>query len=308
MDIRISHLTKRFGPQAAVQDVSFEVHTGEVLGFLGPNGAGKTTTMRMLLGVLPPDAGTITIGGIPVEQGGMALRRAVGYLPESNPLYEDMAVLDLLRFTARMQGVAAARLDERVRAMVDACGLAREKHKRIRELSKGYRQRVGLAQAMVHDPQVLILDEPTSGLDPNQMLEIRHLVQELGRTKTLIFSTHILAEVEALCDRVLIIDKGRIVADDKPERLRARGGSSGLLVRVEGAEESALRTALEQLPGSLRVTPVPPGPDTFQVGTEHPTDMARSIFRLCVERQWTLLTLQPDEERLEDVFRQLTRG
>ncbi|HEY0977464.1 MAG TPA: ATP-binding cassette domain-containing protein [Flavobacteriales bacterium] len=307
MDIRIEHLTKRFGAQIAVNDIGFEVRTGEVLGFLGPNGAGKTTTMRMILGSIAPDSGTITIGGTRVSEERMDLKRAIGYLPESNPLYEDMAVLDLLRFTARIQGVGRSAVDARVKEMVEVCGLEREKHKRIRELSKGYRQRTGLAQAMVHDPQVLILDEPTSGLDPNQLVEIRSLVQRLGRSKTVIFSTHILPEVEAICDRVLIIDKGRIVADASPSALRGGRGSAALLqVRIEEAPSEAVLSALRMCTTIRQATTAPGTAEVYLLHTHDEHAAAREVFALCVAHHWVLTGLHPVEHRLEDVFRDLT--
>jgi len=306
MDIRIEELTRSYGPQKAVDGISFTVRAGEVLGFLGPNGAGKTTTMKLICGLTAPDSGRITVGGKDVAQEPEAVRRMIGYLPESNPLYEDMPVLDLLRFTARIQSVPADRIDDRLRTMVDACGLEREKHKRVGELSKGYRQRVGLAQAMVHDPDVLILDEPTTGLDPNQIVEIRELIKELGRAKTVIFSTHILPEVEATCDRILIIDKGRIVADGGPEELRSKARGQDLVrVLIEEADPGTVREALsaldaveEALPGSV--------PHEVLLRLKPGAAVERAVFRLCVERGWVLTGMHRLETRLEDVFRELT--
>jgi ABC-2 type transport system ATP-binding protein len=307
MDIRIEHLTKRYGGQTAVDDVSFVVRTGEVLGFLGPNGAGKTTTMRMVLGLLTPDAGRVTIGERDVAHDHAAIRRTIGYLPESNPLYEDMPVLDLLRFSARVQGVERAAVPARLREMVEVCGLGAEKHKRVGELSKGYRQRVGLAQAMVHDPQVLILDEPTSGLDPNQIVEIRTLIQRLGQAKTVIFSTHILPEVEAACDRVLIIDKGRIVADGSPGALRARSqGVSLVHVRIEGGSPETIMVMLGACDQVLSVSALSGTSGTYELRTGDATMTSRAVFRACVQAGLVLTTLHTVETRLEDVFRELT--
>lgn len=310
MDIRIEHLSKSYDGRPAVDDISFTARTGEVLGLLGPNGAGKTTTMRMVLGLLPPDRGTVSIGGVNVSTADRSLRRSIGYLPESNPLYEDMPVLDLLRFAARVQGVPSARVAGRLLDMVDACGLGPEKHKRVGELSKGYRQRVGLAQALIHEPRVLILDEPTSGLDPNQLLEIRALIQELGRDRTVIFSTHILSEVEAACDRVVIIGQGRIVADGAPSSLRAtRVGDVALRARIEavGGSEKVV-AALQNDPAISTARAVADDPGLYEVqGTAHEA-AARAVFAICVREGWTLTLLAPGTSRLEDVFRDLTRS
>ncbi|MCC7501770.1 MAG: ATP-binding cassette domain-containing protein [Flavobacteriales bacterium] len=305
MDIRIEDLTKCYGPQKAVDAISFTVRAGEVLGFLGPNGAGKSTTMKLICGLTAPNAGKITVGGHDVAAEPEVVRRMIGYLPESNPLYEDMPVLDLLRFAAQLQAVPADRINERLRTMVDACGLDREKHKRVSELSKGYRQRVGLAQAMVHDPDVLILDEPTTGLDPNQIVEIRELIKELGQAKTVIFSTHILPEVEATCDRILIIDKGRIVADGGPAELRGKAqGRAMLHVRVEEAAQQDVLNAFRSIEQVEEVTT--DGTNGYLLRVAPGIQLERSIFQLCVQRRWVLTGLHQVETRLEDVFRELT--
>ncbi len=305
MDIRIEDLTKRYGPQKAVDGISFTVRAGEVLGFLGPNGAGKSTTMKLICGLTAPNAGKITVGGHDVATEPEVVRRMIGYLPESNPLYEDMPVLDLLRFAAKLQAVPADRIDERLRTMVEACGLDREKHKRVGELSKGYRQRVGLAQAMVHDPDVLILDEPTTGLDPNQIVEIRELIKELGQAKTVIFSTHILPEVEATCDRILIIDKGRIVADGGPAELRGKAqGRAMLNVRIEEAVQQEVLDAFRSIEQVEEVTA--DGANGYLLRVAPGMQLERTIFQLCVQRRWILTGLHQVETRLEDVFRELT--
>lgn len=307
MDIRITDLTKRYGPQTAVDAISFSVSAGEVLGFLGPNGAGKSTTMKMVCGLIAPNAGSIAVGGKSVADESADVRRMIGYLPENNPLYEDMPVLDLLRFSARLQGVPADQETARIREMVDVCGLGDEKHKKVGELSKGYRQRVGLAQAMVHDPQVLILDEPTTGLDPNQIVEIRSLIKELGQAKTVIFSTHILPEVEAVCDRVVIINKGRIVADGSPQSLRARSQGERLLhARIEDAPRDVVIAALAEVSGIAQATPIAGTLDRYEVRGATGVDPARAIFRLCAGNGWALTELRPLESRLEDIFRDLT--
>jgi len=305
MDILIQHLNKSYGPQKAVDDISFEVKTGEILGFLGPNGAGKTTTMKMITGYLPMDLGDVLIGGQSVKTG--ALKKQIGYLPENNPLYLDMPVMDYLAFCAAIQGVPHSAIANRVLDMVQVCGLGAEKHKRIRELSKGYRQRVGLAQAMIHDPAVLILDEPTTGLDPNQIVEIRELIRKLGQEKTVILSTHILPEVEATCDRILIINKGKIVADGAPATLRKQAqGRQVLQIRLEDAGVEDARQALANLPGVSAVEISNPSELRFDVQS-HPEHLSnREIFELCVQRKWILAEMIPLETKLEDVFRDLT--
>ena len=225
MDITIDNLVKKYGGQRAVDHISFTVKTGEIVGFLGPNGAGKTTTMRMITGFITPTEGRITVGGMEIADQMDKIKKHIGYLPENNPLYQDMPVIDYLEYVAGLQGIPKENQPVRVAEMIRITGLNPEKHKKISELSKGFRQRVGLAQAMIHDPEILILDEPTTGLDPNQIVEIRKLIRELGRHKTVILSTHILSEVEATCDRILIINRGKIVADGTSDLLRkqARG-------------------------------------------------------------------------------------
>ena len=229
MSIVVENLTKKYGSQRAVDNISFEVKTGEVLGFLGPNGAGKTTTMKILTCFMAPNDGDAKINGLSIHEHQDEIKRNIGYLPESNPLYQDMPVLEYLEFVAELQGVPKEKIQERIAEMVILTGLNKEKHKIISELSKGYRQRVGLAQAMIHDPDILILDEPTTGLDPNQIVEIRKLIKELGKEKTVILSTHILPEVEATCDRIIIINNGKIVADGTSEVLRKQAQGQEVL-------------------------------------------------------------------------------
>ena len=303
MDIKIENLSKSYGFQKAVDNISFEVKTGEILGFLGPNGAGKTTTMKMITSYIEMDSGEVLIGGQSVNSG--HTKRYIGYLPEHNPLYTDMPVIDYLEFCAALQNVPKNLVPERIKEMVRVCGLDVEKHKRIRELSKGYRQRVGLAQAMIHDPEILILDEPTTGLDPNQIVEIRELIREVGRSKTVIFSTHILPEVEATCDRILIINKGRIVADGDAATLRRQAqGRDILRVKLEPVPESAAE-ALRGVPGVEEVRALQGG-NAYELACATGARPAGDVFRLCAQRHWTLTELTPVETRLEDVFRGLT--
>ncbi|MBZ0207910.1 MAG: ATP-binding cassette domain-containing protein [Flavobacteriales bacterium] len=305
MEIRTEHLTKRYGSQVAVDDVSFRVREGEVLGFLGPNGAGKTTTMRMICGLIGPDNGQVFIGDRLMDPGAVDLRRAIGYLPETNPLYEDMPVLDLLRFGAKLQGVPGHAIDGRIREMVDACGLGDEKHKRTGELSRGYRQRAGLAFAMVHDPAVLVLDEPTTGLDPNQIIEVRTLIKELGKTKTVVFSTHILPEAEAVCDRILIINKGRIVADGTSEQLRTQVlGRTVFHVRISGAGPDAVLPLLRGIQEVVSASTIQGSEGRYEVRMS--SAEGERIFTACSAQGWSIGELRPMESRLEDVFRDAT--
>jgi len=305
MDINISNLTKQYGSQKAVDHISFNVNPGEILGFLGPNGAGKTTTMKMITGYLDIEEGEIWLGGRLVQED--STKRQIGYLPEHNPLYTDMPVIDYLAFCAALQGVPKSRIDQRVREMVRVCGLDVEKHKNISELSKGFRQRVGLAQAMIHDPAVLILDEPTSGLDPNQIVEIRELIRQLGKEKTVILSTHILPEVEATCDRILIINRGQIVADGTAESLRKQAqGQQVLRARIEGGAADDILAALQQLPTVASVDLLHSEEQRFDIQSQPEQTSNRAIFELCVQQGWALTELIPFETRLEDIFRDLT--
>jgi ABC-2 type transport system ATP-binding protein len=304
MDILIEGLTKTYGTQKAVDNISFEVRTGEIVGFLGPNGAGKTTTMKMITQFISPDSGNITIGGKTIARNN--IRGSIGYLPENNPLYEDMPVMDYLSFCGRLQGISKDNLQQRVKEMIVMCGLNEEKHKKIGELSKGYRQRVGLAQAMIHDPAILILDEPTTGLDPNQRVEIRELIKRLGMHKSVILSTHILPEVEATCDRILIINKGKIVANGTPETLRAQAsGKSILLVDIEGAPRNQVEQVLRQMPG---ITGIGLSADhrLLEIECTDSQQTARAVYKTCVDKDWMLLQMSPVETRLEDIFRNVT--
>ena len=303
----LQNVTKKYGSQKAVDDISFSVRTGEIVGFLGPNGAGKTTTMKAITGFFAPDAGDIRVGGISVTESPVDVKRHIGYLPEANPLYHEMGVIDYLWYVARLQGLEKERIPDRIREMVSTCGLSGEKHKKIGELSKGYKQRVGLAQALIHDPAVLILDEPTSGLDPNQIVEIRELIKRIGRQKTVILSSHILAEVEATCDRILIISKGKIVANGTPTDLRKQAQGHELLrVTIEGASRNEIFTALKGLDGVKLVNPLEGTVDRFEIESREGISNRRQIFSLCVSKGWFLTELTPIETKLEDIFRELT--
>ena len=310
--IRIDQLTKRYGTTEALRGLSFEVPRGQVVGLLGPNGAGKSTTMKILAGYLPPTSGHVAVAGVDVVDNPVATRRRIGYLPENNPLYEEMMVKEFLDFVAEIRAVPRAQRPQRIRESVERCGLGDVLGKDIGQLSKGYRQRVGLAQAILHSPDLLILDEPTSGLDPNQIVEIRKLIQELGQEKTVILSTHILSEVQSTCSRVIIVSAGRLVADDTPERLtRAEGGAITLVVAPKNGTPLSLpgiQTALEGLPGVSGVQAV----DGEGVGTlgfrvrYADTDPRRALFELAVKDGLVVLEMRREHQTLEETFRKLT--
>ncbi len=300
MSVKVEQLTKIYGTQRAVDSINFTAKAGEILGFLGPNGAGKTTTMKMITGYLPPSEGKLSVCDIDVVEDTLTAQQQIGYLPEHNPLYKDMYVREYLTFVARVHKIARpkARIDE----LIEMTGLQREQHKPIGALSKGYRQRVGLSQAMLHDPQVLILDEPTSGLDPNQLAEIRALIKQLGQEKTVIFSTHIMQEVQALCDRVVIINQGQLVANDPIDRLQSRLQGE-TLVTVAFAK-TVQKAKLQSIAGVKGVESH--GKNRWRLSAEGKTDIREAIFRLAVEQDAPLLEMRKDELSIEDVFRQLT--
>jgi ABC-2 type transport system ATP-binding protein len=302
MSVEVIGLNKVFGEQYAVRDASFAVRKGEVLGFLGPNGAGKSTTMKIITCFIPPTSGTVKVCGYDVENDSMEVRRRIGYLPEHNPLYRDMYVKEYLQFVARLHKVP--RPDQRAGEMIERTGLTLERNKIIGALSKGYRQRVGLAQAMLHDPDVLILDEPTSGLDPNQLVEIRNLIKHLGEEKTVIFSTHIMQEVQALCNRVVIINRGQIVADDPIEALSARvSGRVFLTLEFAGPVQEK---DLKSLPHLLDVQAL--GQNKWKLTTDSAHDIRPDIFRLAGERKWPLLEVHRETASVENIFQELTRA
>lgn len=307
--ISVQNLVKRFGTTVAVDGVTFSIPQGQLVGVLGPNGAGKTTTMRLLTGYLPPDDGEAELLGQNLKTHSLEIRRRLGYLPENNPLPDDIEVTDYLHFVGKLRGLHnnAQRMD-RVKKMLKLCSLKDVVGKKLNELSKGYRQRVGLAQAMIHDPDILILDEPTSGLDPNQVQEVRGLIQDLKREKTLLLSTHILSEVQAACDRVLIINRGKIVGDGAPQDL---GGDmqnkNRLKVALKGPQEE-VRKALMGISGAQSVA----GPQTisgedncFVVESER--DIREDVFKLASERRWAILALAQERLSLEEVFKVLTK-
>jgi ABC-2 type transport system ATP-binding protein len=306
--IEVQNLTKRYGPLTAVSDVSFRAERGEILGFLGPNGAGKTTTMRVLTGYMPPTEGKAIVAGYDVLEQPIEAKRRTGYLPETPPLYPDMTVAGYLAFCARIKGVPKAERATRVAKSMERTRIADMAKRYCGKLSKGYRQRVGLAQALLHNPDVLILDEPTAGLDPKQIIETRQLIKDLGGDHTVILSTHILPEVSQTCHRVVIINKGRVVAVDSPDNLTARlGRSAAVYVQVDAMGTDA-GTALAAVPGVERVTPSA-GEGTvasFEVDMERGRDIRRELAAAIVGRGWGLLELRPMRVSLEDIFLQLT--
>lgn len=299
MSIVVEKLTKIYGQQKALDEISFEAKPGDILGFLGPNGAGKSTTMKILTCYIPQNSGNASVCGFDVNRNPVEVRRKIGYLPELNPLYGDMFIKEYLLFSAEVQGLGKAS-GKRVEEMIARVGLVPERKKKIGQLSKGYKQRVGLAQAMLHNPEVLILDEPTSGLDPNQVIEIRELIREIGKDKTVLFSTHIMQEVESMCNRVVIINKGKIVADDKIEKLQQKlSGEVTITVEFKGEVKESV---LKQIPGVK---------DVRQKGKRYllksTSDVREEISRLSAQQGWVLLSMNLEEDSLEDVFQKLTR-
>lgn len=302
MSISVKNITKIYGAQKALDDVSFVIKAGEVVGLLGPNGAGKSTMMKIITCFIPPTSGEVTVSGFDIFEESLEVRKKVGYLPENNPLYLELYVREYLEFIAGIYKVADKA--SRIREMIEITGLGNEQGKKIGQLSKGYRQRVGLAQAMIHNPEVLILDEPTSGLDPNQLLDIRQLIKNIGKEKTVMLSTHIMQEVEAVCDRAIIIDKGRIVADDSTANLSDK--SSGVnIIRVEfnkPPEENLLR----EIQG---VSSIKKNSDTlFEITSEGDIEIREAIFNFAVKNGLSVLSLQKSTRGIEEVFQQLTRN
>lgn len=303
MSITVQNLSKVYGSQKAVDDISFSVKPGEIVGFLGPNGAGKSTTMKILTCFLPQTEGKAEVFGYDVTENPSEVRRHIGYLPEHNPLYLDMYVREYLQFTAKLHGLKSG-ISATVDDIIEKTGITPERKKKIGQLSKGYRQRVGLAQSLLHNPEVLILDEPTSGLDPNQISEIRNLIKETGKNRTVILSTHIMQEVEALCDRVIIINQGKLVADDDTQNLKARfkGGDAIIQVEFKGdVSEQQLKTIAgitqaKQLAGNK-----------WQLLSENPGEIKEILFRFAVENNLVILEMTQETQRLEEVFRQLTQ-
>jgi ABC-2 type transport system ATP-binding protein len=306
--IEVQSLTKRYGPVTAVSDVTFRVEAGEILGFLGPNGAGKTTTMRVITGYMPATEGKVVVAGYDVFDKPVEAKRRTGYLPETPPLYPDMTVREYLNFVARIKGVPRREIKTRVDEVMRRTWVADMAERHCAKLSKGYRQRVGLAQAIIHNPDVLVLDEPTAGLDPKQIIETRQLIRELAGTHTIVLSTHILPEVSQTCQRVVIISKGRVVAVDTPENLTARlRGSETMFLRVAGPYDE-VQPALSTLPGVTRVaaTPDRDGLLDVEVDSERGRDVRRELAATVVGRGWGLLELRPMRMSLEDIFLSLT--
>ncbi len=303
MAVSVRNLSKNYNHQKAVDNISFEVKKGEILGFLGPNGAGKSTTMKMLTCYIPPSKGTASVSGLDIVQHALEVRRKIGYLPENNPLYYDMYVKEFLDFAARINNITSIAIDKRVKEVIDLVGLNIEQHKKIGQLSKGYKQRVGIAQALIHNPEVLILDEPTSGLDPNQLSDIRNLIKELGKEKTILFSTHIMQEVQAVCNRVIIINKGKIVADDQPDNLQNVLNNEAL-VEVEFLREVTKETLqnisnIQQVNALSATHFILHGKDSLQI--------RKAIFDFAVSNNNPLLTVKQETKSLEAIFHQLTQ-
>ncbi|MDZ4668769.1 MAG: gliding motility-associated ABC transporter ATP-binding subunit GldA [bacterium] len=300
MSVIVSGLTKIYGTQKALDGVSFEVKPGEILGFLGPNGAGKSTTMKILTGYLPQNAGNASVCGFDVNTQSMEARKKIGYLPELNPLYTDMYIKEYLLFSASLMGITGKEANEKVESMISKTGLNAELKKQINQLSKGYKQRVGLAAAMLHNPEVLILDEPTSGLDPNQVVEIRNLIKEIGKDKTVIFSTHIMQEVEAMCNRVIIINKGKLVANDAIENLQKQMQKAYVLT-VEFKQVIDLQI-LETL---AHLVQTEKNGNTYKIKATQ--DIREGLSLLAQKQGWLILSMNLEENSLEDVFQSLTR-
>ncbi len=307
--IEVHQLTKRYARHEAVRGISFSVARGEIVGFLGPNGAGKTTTLRMLTGYLPPTSGTTTIAGHDIFRQSIEARRKIGYMPENVPLYEDMRVREYLKFRAQLKGLNNSDTRRRVGEVIDTCGLDNVRRKMIKTLSKGYRQRVGLADALVHDPELLILDEPTNGLDPNQIRQIRELIRHLGESHTVLISTHILSEVEMICGRVIIIDGGKIKAADTPANLIGEMRSAGRIQVEIQADPTTVAAALTRLDRVKKVTPEPLDGEwtRYTVWVDSGTDSREHIAQLAAQYGWPLRSLFRNVATLEDVFVELTR-
>lgn len=299
MSIEVKNLFKYYGDQAAVRDISFSIAKGEIVGFLGPNGAGKSTTMKVITGYIPASSGEVKVCGLPVDVDSLNTRQLIGYLPEHNPLYLDMYVREYLEFVGKIYKVKD--LKARVEEMIKAVGLEVEQNKKISALSKGYRQRVGLAAAIIHDPQVLILDEPTSGLDPNQLVEIRELIKKIGKSKTVMLSTHIMQEVEAICDRVVIINKGQIVADDTALHLQTDLSHQTVYAEFDG---NISKSTLNKIPYVGKVEKVNNG---WLLETTEDVDLRKVIAQYAQQHNLLVLTLKTEEKSLEEVFKELTK-
>lgn len=301
MSIEVKNLLKVYGEQKAVNNISFKVEQGEIVGFLGPNGAGKSTTMKIITGYLQPTDGEAFVAGLNVASSALEVKKKIGYLPELNALYYDMYVKEYLGFTAEVYKVNHPK--SRIEKVIELTGLKTESAKKIGQLSKGYKQRVGLAAALIHDPEVLILDEPTSGLDPNQIIEIREVIKQQGLNKTVLFSSHILQEVEAICDRVIIINKGILVADDTLSNLKK--ASSSNIIKV-GFKETIDRALLENLPAAIAVHQS--DPNNWSLATDHPEQLRKQVLQLAMDHNLNVVSLHSESQSLEEVFRSLTKS
>lgn len=308
--IEVKNLTKLYGDFIAIDDISFEVKKGEVVGFLGPNGAGKTTTMRIISCYLAPNKGEVSVAGYDILQHSYLLRQKIGYLPENTPLYGELNVLECLEFFAAMHDIPTQKRAKAILKVMESCGLKEKAKIEVLELSKGYCQRLGLAQAMIHDPDILILDEPTSGLDPNQIIEIRNLIKNIGKEKTVLLSTHIMQEVEATCDRVIIINRGRIVGQDTPHNLRLQGSlTNSLYLEVEGNIKDILRI-LEEIKGICGISRLDQeerGIHRLKLNIEDNLDLRKTINHTLLKNELELLEMRKETASLEDVFRELTK-
>ena len=307
MDVVVENLTKSFENQKAVDSISFKAKRGEILGFLGPNGAGKTTTMKIMAGLLTPDVGNITFGDYSIWKQAGKIKNIIGYLPERNPLYDEMNVIDFLFFISKLHNIPKYKITSRVLDMIRLCGLDNDKHKQIGELSKGFRQRVGIAQALIHDPEVVILDEPTTGLDPNQIFGIRKIIKEIGEEKTVILSSHILSEIETTCDQVMIMSNGKIVANGTTSELRRKSDAEYCLkIGIKGGATTDIHEALNDLPGVLHIEII--HKQNFELQCKPDVEIEKSIFNLCQENNWYISELTPVQTRLEDIFRKVTQN
>ena len=310
--IKVENLSKAFGPNLAVNDVSFTVERGEVLGFLGPNGAGKSTTMRMVTGFIPPTSGRITVGGHDVVEDPIPAKRMIGYLPENAPGYADMTVEGFLKFAAELRGLRGDARKQAVHRVVELCFLENVLYQSIDTLSKGYKHRTCLAQSLIHDPQILVMDEPTDGLDPNQKHEVRNLIKRMGQKKAIVFSTHILEEVEAACTRVIIIDRGRIVANGTPQELKSRSELSGAVhLHVKDIAAAALREQLAHVSGAARAEILSEADGIVETRvypdkTQAYGSLTKSVAQLAAQQNWQIGEIHTEEGRLEDVFRSIT--
>lgn len=304
MSIKVQNITKLYGEQKALDDLSFEINSGEIVGFLGPNGAGKSTLMKIMTGFIPPNHGDVFINNRSILQESLEVRKIVGYLPEHNPLYLEMYVKEYLYFMASIH-LAKKQIKPRVKEIIELTGLTAEQNKKLGALSKGYRQRAGLAQALIHNPEVLILDEPTTGLDPNQIVEIRNLIARIGKEKTVMLSTHIMQEVEAICDRVIIINNGKLVADERPDTIQSKVNDNKSVIIVE-FDKDVDNQLFEEIEGML--TAVKHKGNTWLVESTAEKDLRAAIFNFAVKHGLTVLSLQKQEKSLEDVFKLLTNG